>query len=136
MLRGFTGLFAAYRISVYTQRSTASRAFKPGIYCFLSTMASQTVNTTKRLDALRQLMAKPENDVTAYVIPSEDQRQCPCSRNDTVRSLMPFNQDSSEYIAHCDRRRAYISGFTGSAGMSFFLVRTQRSCHLAFLFVD
>lgn len=42
-------------------------------------------------------MAKPEYDVTAVVVPSEDQH-------------------SSEYIAHCDERRAYISGFNGSAG--------------------
>lgn len=24
--------------------------------------------------------------------------------------------DSSEYLAHCDERRAFISGFNGSAG--------------------
>jgi hypothetical protein len=33
-----------------------------------------------------------------------------------------FNQtfalDSSEYLAHCDERRAFISGFNGSAGTS------------------
>lgn len=36
--------------------------------------AAQTVDTTKRLEALRTLMAKPEHNVTAIVIPSEDQR--------------------------------------------------------------
>lgn len=29
-------------------------------------------------------------------------------------TFMPFSQ--SEYIANCDKRRAFISGFTGSAG--------------------
>lgn len=28
--------------------------------------------------------------------------------------------DSSEYLAECDMRRAYISGFNGSAGTLFF----------------
>ena len=44
----------------------------------LSTMgalATQTVSTTKRLEALRLLMQKPENNVNAYVVPSEDQRE-------------------------------------------------------------
>ena len=27
--------------------------------------------------------------------------------------------DSSEYLAHCDERRAFISGFDGSAGDNF-----------------
>ena len=36
--------------------------------------AVQKVDTTSRLTRLRELMGKPENDVTAYVIPSEDQR--------------------------------------------------------------
>ncbi|KAL2259044.1 hypothetical protein VTK26DRAFT_7408 [Humicola hyalothermophila] len=54
-----------------------------------------TVDTTARLAALRSLMK--ENEVDVYVVPSEDSH-------------------SSEYIAACDARRAFISGFTGSAG--------------------
>ncbi|KAJ4304019.1 hypothetical protein N0V88_001624 [Collariella sp. IMI 366227] len=54
-----------------------------------------TVNTTARLAALRSLMK--ENGVDVYVVPSEDSH-------------------ASEYIADCDARRAFISGFTGSAG--------------------
>ncbi|KAH0847014.1 hypothetical protein AYO21_02289 [Fonsecaea monophora] len=55
----------------------------------------EKVDTTKRLSQLRELMRKHELDI--YIVPSEDSHQ-------------------SEYIAPCDARRAYISGFTGSAG--------------------
>ncbi|KAF2272322.1 putative Xaa-Pro aminopeptidase P [Westerdykella ornata] len=53
------------------------------------------VSTTERLAALRKLMKEHQIDV--YMVPSEDSHQ-------------------SEYIAPCDARRAFISGFTGSAG--------------------
>ncbi|KAI0084760.1 Creatinase/aminopeptidase [Irpex rosettiformis] len=79
---------------------------------FYSTAATaMTVDTTSRLNALRELMKKPENNVTAYVVPSEDQH-------------------ASEYIAECDERRAYISGFTGSAGTAVVTLKG------AFLFTD
>jgi len=70
-----------------------------------------TVNTTERLSKLRELMKKKEADVQAFVIPSEDQH-------------------SSEYLAHCDERRAFISGFNGSAGCA--IVTLDK----AFLFTD
>ncbi|KAJ8508751.1 hypothetical protein ONZ45_g8992 [Pleurotus djamor] len=70
---------------------------------------TQTVHTTERLVKLRELMSK--NNVGAFVVPSEDQH-------------------SSEYLAHCDERRAFISGFNGSAGCA---VVTDKS---AFLFTD
>jgi len=47
--------------------------------------------------------------IDIYIVPSEDSH-------------------SSEYIAHCDARRAYISGFTGSAGC---VVVTQDKAALA-----
>ncbi|KAI1354563.1 aminopeptidase-like protein [Xylaria sp. FL0043] len=53
------------------------------------------VDTTDRLSELRKLMKDRRIDV--YIVPSEDSH-------------------SSEYIAPCDARRAFISGFTGSAG--------------------
>ncbi|KAJ8351198.1 hypothetical protein SKAU_G00226740 [Synaphobranchus kaupii] len=53
------------------------------------------VNTTLRLQALRRAMA-PFN-ISAYIIPGTDAHL-------------------SEYIAERDARRAWISGFTGSAG--------------------
>ncbi|KAK3692695.1 peptidase M24, structural domain-containing protein [Podospora appendiculata] len=55
----------------------------------------ETVNTTERLAALRALMR--ERNIDIYVIPSEDSH-------------------ASEYIAACDGRREFISGFSGSAG--------------------
>ncbi|KAJ1668498.1 hypothetical protein IW140_000330 [Coemansia sp. RSA 1813] len=55
------------------------------------------VYTTDRLKKLRELMASPAYSVSAYVVPSEDAHQ-------------------SEYVAACDMRRAFISGFDGSAG--------------------
>ncbi|XP_021282146.1 probable Xaa-Pro aminopeptidase P [Herrania umbratica] len=47
--------------------------------------------------AIRQLFSKPGIGIDAYIIPSQDAHQ-------------------SEFIAECYMRRAYISGFTGSAG--------------------
>jgi Xaa-Pro aminopeptidase len=55
----------------------------------------ETIDTSKRLVRLRELMKQHQVDV--YIVPSEDSHQ-------------------SEYIAHCDARREFISGFTGSAG--------------------
>ncbi|KAG5286996.1 xaa-pro aminopeptidase [Histoplasma ohiense] len=53
------------------------------------------IDTSQRLARLRELMQERKVDV--YIVPSEDSHQ-------------------SEYIAHCDGRREFISGFTGSAG--------------------
>ncbi|KAF9904695.1 hypothetical protein EC991_002394 [Linnemannia zychae] len=44
-------------------------------------------------------MKDPQYNVTAFVIPSEDAHQ-------------------SEYVAECDERRGFISGFIGSAGLA------------------
>ncbi|RAL67765.1 hypothetical protein DID88_008495 [Monilinia fructigena] len=55
----------------------------------------EAINTTERLAGLRELMKK--NKVDIYIVPSEDSH-------------------SSEYIAACDARREFISGFSGSAG--------------------
>ncbi|TFK61424.1 putative Xaa-Pro aminopeptidase P, partial [Pluteus cervinus] len=70
---------------------------------------SHTVNTAERLQALREQLSK--NTVNAFVVPSEDQH-------------------SSEYLASCDERRAFISGFNGSAGCA---IVTETD---AFLFTD
>ncbi|KAH6887859.1 putative Xaa-Pro aminopeptidase P [Coprinopsis sp. MPI-PUGE-AT-0042] len=72
----------------------------------MGAVATQTVNTTERLAALRELMKKENVDV--WVVPSEDQHY-------------------SEYLAHCDERRAFISGFNGSAGCA---VVTLEKAHL------
>ncbi|KAF8581277.1 Creatinase/aminopeptidase [Ramaria rubella] len=63
----------------------------------MGAIGTQTVVTTARVTALRELMAKKEHNVDVFVVPSEDQH-------------------SSEYLAECDARRAFISGFNGSAG--------------------
>ncbi|KAH7910665.1 peptidase M24, structural domain-containing protein [Hygrophoropsis aurantiaca] len=72
---------------------------------------AQTVSTTERLASLRELMRKPENNVKAFVVPSEDQH-------------------SSEYLAQCDERRAFISGFNGSAGCAVVTLEN------AYMFTD
>ena len=41
----------------------------------MGAIGTQTVDTTTRLSALRKLMSKEEHNVTAVVIPSEDQRE-------------------------------------------------------------
>ncbi|TYH46853.1 hypothetical protein ES332_D11G368600v1 [Gossypium tomentosum] len=51
----------------------------------------------EKVVALRRLFSKPGIGIDAYIIPSQDAHQ-------------------SEFIAECYMRRAYISGFTGSAG--------------------
>ncbi|KIL60909.1 hypothetical protein M378DRAFT_193546 [Amanita muscaria Koide BX008] len=67
------------------------------------------VDTTQRLADLREQLR--QHSVQAFVVPSEDQH-------------------SSEYIAHCDQRRAFISGFNGSAGCAVVTLDG------AFLFTD
>ncbi|KGK39145.1 hypothetical protein JL09_g1709 [Pichia kudriavzevii] len=54
-------------------------------------------NSAKRLNSLRALMR--ENNISAYIIPSEDEHQ-------------------SEYTALKDQRREYISGFSGTSGIA------------------
>ncbi|EHK21034.1 uncharacterized protein TRIVIDRAFT_90861 [Trichoderma virens Gv29-8] len=73
----------------------------------LSTAAMGKANTTDKLTKLRALMK--EHNVQIYVVPSEDSH-------------------SSEYIASCDARREFISGFTGSAGCA---VITETAAALA-----
>ncbi|XVE89684.1 hypothetical protein DITRI_Ditri20bG0015700 [Diplodiscus trichospermus] len=51
----------------------------------------------EKVVALRQHFSRPGIGIDAYIIPSQDAHQ-------------------SEFIAECYMRRAYISGFTGSAG--------------------
>ncbi|KAG2058192.1 Creatinase/aminopeptidase [Suillus hirtellus] len=77
----------------------------------MGAIKTRTVNTTERLAKLRELLKKPENNVKAFVVPSEDQH-------------------FSEYPAHSDERRAFISGFNGSAGCAIITLRD------AFLFTD
>lgn len=61
----------------------------------MGAVGKHRINTTERLAKLRELMK--ENEVDVLVVPSEDSHY-------------------SEYPAHCDERRSFISGFNGSAG--------------------
>uniref|UniRef100_A0A4W5RIK5 X-prolyl aminopeptidase (aminopeptidase P) 2, membrane-bound n=1 Tax=Hucho hucho TaxID=62062 RepID=A0A4W5RIK5_9TELE len=76
-------------------------AFKVGIqpsdplYCLFQYLPSTVVNTTLRLQALREDMSS--FNVSAYIIPGTDAHL-------------------SEYIAPRDARMAFMTGFTGSAG--------------------
>ncbi|ODV89538.1 hypothetical protein CANCADRAFT_58443 [Tortispora caseinolytica NRRL Y-17796] len=60
-------------------------------------MKFTTVDTSERLAQLRAEMSA--HGIHLYIVPSEDSHQ-------------------SEYTAPCDKRREYISGFTGSAGIA------------------
>ncbi|CEP17177.1 hypothetical protein [Parasitella parasitica] len=70
-----------------------------------------TIRTGDRLKALRALFRSEQQQIDAFLIPSEDAHQ-------------------SEYGADCDQRRQWISGFTGSAG--FAVVSNQEAA----LFTD
>ncbi len=57
------------------------------------------INTSQRLARLRTEMAKYNQNLGVYIVPSEDQHQ-------------------SEYTLAADQRRSFISGFQGSAGVA------------------
>jgi hypothetical protein len=87
---------------------------------------TQRVNTTERLSKLRELMKREGVDV--WVVPSEDQR----TSQDLLIWLLSQTKlhcgtDYSEYPAHCDERRAFISGFNGSAGKNPSFVKLELS---------
>ncbi|KAL4078159.1 peptidase M24, structural domain-containing protein [Scleroderma yunnanense] len=77
----------------------------------MGAIGRHTVDTSKRLASLRELMRKPEFNIKTIVVPSEDEH-------------------SSEYPAEADKRRAFISGFNGSAGCAVITLKD------AFLFTD
>ncbi|KAF8886119.1 peptidase M24, structural domain-containing protein [Infundibulicybe gibba] len=94
-------------------RRSLPDGFHPSLRATISMGAAgtQTVDTSEQLRRLRELMQQKENDVEALVVPSEDQH-------------------SSEYLAHCDKRRAFVSGFNGSAGCAVVTLKE------AFMFTD
>ncbi|XP_042500770.1 aminopeptidase P1-like [Macadamia integrifolia] len=59
------------------------------------------------LDALRSLMASHSPPLDALVVPSEDNHQ-------------------SEYVSARDKRRQFVSGFTGSAGLALITMNEAR----------
>lgn len=74
-------MFNAYFAVVGVRRSTqllSTTCIRRKFTIPASTMGAvgrHTVNTTERLAALRELMARKENAVEAFVVPSEDQRE-------------------------------------------------------------
>ncbi|GAA0150319.1 protease [Lithospermum erythrorhizon] len=73
-------------------KTRASISAKPS-----SDLKNKQRKESGQLRALRGLFTRPDIRIDAYIIPSQDAHQ-------------------SEFIAECYMRRAYISGFTGSAG--------------------
>jgi Xaa-Pro aminopeptidase len=57
-----------------------------------------SLSASQKIAALRDVMNQADIDVHAYIIPSEDAHH-------------------SEYVSDHDKRREFISNFTGSAGM-------------------
>ncbi|EHA8588643.1 Aminopeptidase P2 [Cocos nucifera] len=86
----------------YLQFSIAARSFGDEIAARPSSelrkkQSSGSRTEDEKLLALRDLFSRPGIGIDAYIIPSQDAHQ-------------------SEFIAECFMRRAYITGFTGSAG--------------------
>lgn len=81
-----------------------------------------TVDTSARVQALRKAMSR--ETLSFYCVPSEDSHAS--GRLSVVRIIRSFAH-WLEYTAACDERRAYISGFDGSAGIA---VIGQKQCYL------
>ncbi|GAW05634.1 Creatinase aminopeptidase [Lentinula edodes] len=60
---------------------------------------TERIDTSDRLNELRNLMEKEKEPLQMYIVPSEDAH-------------------GSEYVSASDQRRKFISGFTGSAGQA------------------
>ncbi|KAK7337786.1 hypothetical protein VNO77_18373 [Canavalia gladiata] len=82
--------------SFFAIRNCGSFKVKPSSE-IRNTRADSNSEPDLKLSALRHLFSQSGVNIDAYVIPSQDAHQ-------------------SEFIAECYSRRAYISGFTGSAG--------------------
>jgi Xaa-Pro aminopeptidase len=63
-----------YRHHLLSLPFTLTARFSSGTTTTMGATATGTVNTTERLAKLRELLKKPENNVKAFVVPSEDQR--------------------------------------------------------------
>jgi Xaa-Pro aminopeptidase len=93
---------------------TISKYHRPRFSSSLASMGAigtGRVNTSERLARLRALMQQQDVNVGAVVVPSEDEH-------------------FSEYPSEADKRRAFISGFNGSAGCAIVTLKG------AFLFTD
>ncbi|KAK6911546.1 Peptidase M24, C-terminal domain [Dillenia turbinata] len=85
--------------SLFTVRNCSSITAKPSSELRKKKGSNLILNSEQdeKLRVLRELFSKPGINIDAYIVPSQDAHQ-------------------SEFIAECFMRRAYLSGFTGSAG--------------------
>ena len=88
----FPAIPSLSRISPYSLKTSSPSSSR---LASLQRHLEMTSGTTSRLAELRQHMHAKQVDI--YVVPSEDAHQ-------------------SEYVCAADKRREFISGFTGSAG--------------------
>ncbi|KAF4369704.1 hypothetical protein F8388_015791 [Cannabis sativa] len=101
-----------------TVRNCSSISAKPS-----SELRKKRANSEpdEKLRALRQLFSK--SGIDAYIVPSQDAHQCyisiaregKCPKH-VINEFSGAEEERSEFIAECYMRRAYLSGFTGSAG--------------------
>lgn len=104
----------------YLSRATPAALITPKYHRPRSSLASMgaigtgRVDTSERLARLRALMQRQDVNVGAFVVPSEDEREC--DPFFLVCLSFSFDPDFSEYPSEADKRRAFISGFNGSAG--------------------
>ncbi|XP_076336088.1 xaa-Pro aminopeptidase 1-like isoform X2 [Tachypleus tridentatus] len=98
------------RIETEGKRSTGEVRESDRLACpENSNPPSIRTNTSDRLRSLREVMTLAGYD--AYIIPSEDDHQ-------------------SKYVSEYDKRRKYISGFTGSAGIAVVLQKENEGAAL------
>ena len=74
----FSGrLLLSLRIHQRTSLRPIPILYRKRYFADMGAIGTQTVDTTARLAALRKYMIKEDHNVTAVVVPSEDQRKLP-----------------------------------------------------------
>jgi hypothetical protein len=108
------------RLAQVWYRVPSWNPFQRQLSTTMGAVGQHKVHTSEQLARLRDLMKKEDVNVQAYVVPSQDQRMWFSPFQEvSLKDIETFFfcLDSSEYIASCDKRRAFISGFNGSAGV-------------------
>jgi Xaa-Pro aminopeptidase len=75
MLFGVARIRQLLILQLAPRQITPSFTLRSRFSTSMGAVGTQTVNTTVRLAALRELMSKKENNVDVFVVPSEDQRE-------------------------------------------------------------
>jgi Xaa-Pro aminopeptidase len=76
----------------------------------------ETVDTSGRLSVLRSLMKARKIDVYGTYVQGVDEDVLHSPNHVSLTVVPSEDSHASEYIAACDARRQFISGFSGSAG--------------------